>query len=136
MPPKPVKMGVPGVPFKNILAVAENLYKEYNLFKSDIEKEKTKRARIKAEAKIRVTEILAMRDVVMEYLKRSFDERAELFEELFRRLDIAVDKHDLEVISVTLTAMVNLARQSPLDVAVDRSAFRKALSDKNREWRL
>ena len=71
-----------------------------------------------------------------DYFQQTFAERRATFEELFSRLDQALDQGNGEVISVVLRGIVDVARTSPLAHLGDLSQIRAALDDPNQVWEL
>lgn len=95
---------------------------------------KTEQSRIRAQAEGEIARIHAVRDVMLDYLDRSFDERRHNFDALFTRLDAAMVSGDVAVIAKVLDTVVALARSSPFKDLADVATAKAALQDKNREW--
>jgi hypothetical protein len=91
--------------------------------------ESTQRARIRAYEATEVGRIKAAEAVLKDYFEQVFAERRATFEELFSRLDQALDQGNGEVISVVLQGIVDVARTSPLAELGDLSKIRAALDD-------
>ncbi|WP_426752457.1 hypothetical protein [Myxococcus sp. Y35] len=100
----------------------------------DIEKEKTAQARVQEFARVNVEQIHAVRDMVISYLDRSFDERKENFRQLFERLDAAMAANNPELTGAVLDSVLKLADSSPFKALRDVAATREALSEKGKEW--
>ena len=100
----------------------------------DIQKERTEQVRLKESARVEVERIHAMRDVLLDYLDRSFDEREKNFRELFERLDGAIAADNAQLAGVVLDSVVKLADSSPFKALRDISATREALNEKGKEW--
>jgi hypothetical protein len=83
---------------------------------------------------VEVQRIQAVRDVMLSYLDRSFDERRKNFDALFTQLDAAIAGGNVEVIAKTLDAVVDLAKSSPFKDLTDAATAKAALRDKSREW--
>jgi hypothetical protein len=66
------------------------------------QEERTKRRDIEAWEKATIAKINAQRDLLIVYLDRSFDERANNFSALFRVVDRAIDIGDNELLTATL----------------------------------
>ncbi len=124
------------IPFPELLKSANGVLSQYLTYRREAVKSKLELAQIRAEVKMYVAQVVATRKIVMEYLKRSYDERERIFDGLFKRLDAAMADGRVEEVGATLSAMVSLAQKSPLEVLVDRNAFRSLLADKDYEWRL
>jgi hypothetical protein len=100
------------------------------------EVESTKRARIQAYEATEVARIKAGEAVLKEYFEQAFAERRSTYEELFSRLDQALDQGNGEVIAVVLRGIVDVARTSPLADMGDLSQLRAALDDPDQVWDL
>lgn len=100
----------------------------------DIQKERTEQTRLRESAKVEVERIHAMRDVLLDYLERSFDERQKNFRELFEQLDGAITKDNVQLAAAVLDSLVRLADSSPFKALQDVAAARAALSEKGKEW--
>ncbi len=100
----------------------------------EIQKEKTQQTKLKEEARVEVERIHAMRDVLLDYLDRSFDERRKNFESLFERLDKAIESDNPQLAGVVLDSVVKLADSSPFKALKDVASARQALGDKKTTW--
>ncbi|MFP2895545.1 hypothetical protein [Corallococcus sp. 4LFB] len=100
----------------------------------DIEKSRTEQTRLRESARVEVEQIHAMREVLMNYLDRSFDERKENFRRLFERLDGAIQGNNVQMASAVLDSVVKLADASPFKALRDVAATRAALGQKGKEW--
>ncbi len=98
------------------------------------EVERTKRQEITAWEKTTIAEIRAKRDLIMAYLDRSFDERAENFRCLFEVVDRAIITGDNQQLALTLNSITELAKSSPFKDLASLSYVRKALKDPNHVW--
>lgn len=77
------------------------------------EVQKTKRIQIRAESKVKITQINAMTECIKDYLNRSFDERGKLFDNYFSILDRAIEGDNIELMAATLQSINSLAASSP-----------------------
>ncbi|EAW33391.1 hypothetical protein [Lyngbya sp. PCC 8106] len=98
------------------------------------EEERTKRQEIKAWEKTTIAQINAQRDVLIEYLERSFDERAKNFRQLFNVVDKAIDNGDNEQLALALHSITELAKSSPFKDLANLTSVKAALNDPNHEW--
>ena len=98
------------------------------------EKEKTKRCAIEAWEKTTFAEIEMKRDFIISYLERSFDERAKIFQSLFKTLEQATASGDNQQLSLTLQAITELAKTNPFKELSDISAVKANLSEPNHIW--
>ena len=76
--------------------------------------EQTKRAAIAAEEHIQVDRIHAAEQILRLYFDRVFAERAKSSEEMFTRLDQAMDTGDPQMVHAVVRGIVDLAQSSPL----------------------
>jgi len=107
-------------------------YLEYNQI---AEQERTKRREIKAWEKENLAKIQAQRDLLMEYLDRSFDERAKNFKQLFDVVDRAIASGNNEQLGLALHSITELAKSSPFKELANLSSVQAALADPNHEWK-
>ena len=98
--------------------------------------ESTKRGKIRAYQETEVGRIKAAEAILKTYFGQVFAERRETFDELFSRLDKAIDQGNGEVISSVLRGIVDIAQTSPLANLGDLSQIRAALDDPNQVWDL
>ncbi|MFD1811792.1 hypothetical protein [Rhodococcus gannanensis] len=98
--------------------------------------EKTKQTRIAAYETVEVGRIKAAESILRQYFEQSFAERRAVFNEMFDRLDAALDKGDSQAVSSVLTGIVDIAKSSPIANAGDLSQIRAALDDPDHEWEL
>ncbi len=107
-PPNPVTPAI--LAFNNLV----NAWKECSIV---TEQEKTKRENIRAYREVSVRAIEENSAVLKLYLKNTFAERAFVIQEMFDRLDEGLSSGNTEVISLTIAAIVDVAKQSPLAAA-------------------
>ncbi len=100
------------------------------------EEERTKRAVIGAYKDLEVERIKSAENVLKAYFEHVFAERANTITELFTRLDDATARGDDAVLGGALTAIVDVARSSPLATVGDLGQLRKALDDPDHVWEL
>jgi ribonucleotide reductase alpha subunit len=106
-------------------------YAEYKII---AQQEKTKRREIDAWEKVTITKINAQRDLLMAYLDKSFDERAENFRALFAVVDSAIASGNNEQLALTLNSITEIAKSSPFKELANLASVRAALDDPNHEW--
>lgn len=97
------------------------------------EEQETVRTEIRAKASVEISKINAMADMVRDYLKRSFDERAGLFDNYFSVLDRALEKGDNTLVAQTLQSINSLAASSPFKDLADINQVSALLSEGG-EW--
>jgi ribonucleotide reductase alpha subunit len=98
------------------------------------EQERTKRREIEAWEKETIAKIDATRDLLMKYLDRSFDERADNFRDLFNVVDRAIAADNNEQLALALDSITEIAKSSPFKELANLASVRKALDDPNHEW--
>lgn len=96
--------------------------------------EQTRRAEIKAASKVELAKIEAMRSTLEMFLDRSFEERRRNFEELFSVIKGSMKRGDLQTLESSLTAVVELARISPLAEARSLASLKSAMNDSDHEF--
>ena len=94
------------------------------------EVQKTKRAQIRAQAEVAIHQIDAIRDVLKDYLERSFDERRKIFDKEFEVVDKCLANGDTQALAVTLNSITALAQSSPFKALADLGNVRKTLANK------
>lgn len=92
-----------------------------------LQEQQTRRQEIAAREAVALTELRDRRALLERYLERSFDERQAAFEELFHRVDRAMDLRDTAALQQIMTAITALACQSPFRDLVSLEATRDAL---------
>lgn len=98
--------------------------------------ESTKRARLEAYEATEVARIRAAESVLKDYFTQAFAERRTVFEEMFARLDRALDEGNGEVLHTVVRGIVDIAKTSPLADVGDLSQIRAALDDPDQVWEL
>lgn len=106
----------------------------YINYKEITEQEQTKRREIEAWEKETIAQINAQRDILIRYLDRSFDERAENFRTLFNVVDRAMTTGNNEQLAVALHSITEIAKSSPFKELANLTSVRAALDDPNHEW--
>lgn len=96
--------------------------------------EETKRTEINARMEVEVTRINAISKLLSDYLNKTFDERAELFDNYFDVLDNAIARGDSELMAATLGSINSLAAQSPFKNLTDLSAVQQQLGQGDTLW--
>jgi hypothetical protein len=98
--------------------------------------ESTKRARLQTYENAEVARIKAAESVLKDYFAQAFAERRSNFEELFNRLDDALEANDGETVNLMVRGIVDIAKSSPLADLGDLGKIRAALDDPDQEWEL
>jgi ribonucleotide reductase alpha subunit len=118
----------------NPIECLQQLMSAYTDYLTIAEQEKTKRREIDAWEKETITKINAQRDLLMAYLERSFDERAENFRSLFAVVDGAIASGNNEHLALALNSITDIAKSSPFKDLANLASVRAALNDPNHEW--
>ena len=87
------------------------------------QEELTKRAAIAAVEHVQVDRIHAAEQILRLYFERVFAERAQTSEEMFVRLDKAMDSGDPQMVHAVVRGIVDLAQSSPLAGLEDFGKF-------------
>lgn len=120
---------VPG----DVTAMIGEMARQANETMRFCEEQKTIRTGIRANAAVEITKINAMADMVRDYLKRSFDERAGLFDNYFSVLDKALEVGNNTLVAQTLQSINSLAASSPFKDLTDLGKVSTMLAE-GREW--
>ena len=96
--------------------------------------EQTKRREIEAWEKATIAKINETRDFLIEYLDRSFDERAKNFRALFDVVDRAIAADNNQQLALALDSITEIAKSSPFKELANLASVRAALDDPNHEW--
>lgn len=107
----------------------------YTQYKTIAQQEQTKRRGIDAWEKTTVAQINAQREILMAYLDRSFDERAENFRALFSVVDQAIASDNNDQLASALHSITEIAKSSPFKDLANLTSFQAALDDPNHVWK-
>ncbi|MEH2425371.1 MAG: hypothetical protein V7K48_32050 [Nostoc sp.] len=120
--------------FINPAECLQQMVSAYSEYKIIAEQEQTKRREIEAWEKETITKINAQRELLMAYLDRSFDERAENFRALFAVVDSAIASGNNHQLALTLNSITEIAKSSPFKDLANLASVRAALDDPDHEW--
>ena len=120
--------------FINPAECIQQMVSAYNEYKIIAEQEQTKRREIDAWEKEAIAKINAQRDLLIAYLDRSFDERAENFRALFNVVDSAIASNNNQQLALTLNSITEIAKSSPFKELANLTSVRAALDDPDHEW--
>jgi len=112
----------------------EQMVSAYTEYLTIAEQERTKRRDIEAWEKESITRINAQRELLMTYLERSFDERAENFRALFGVVDNALVSGDNEKLALALSSITEIANSSPFSEFANLTSVRAALNNPHHIW--
>lgn len=93
------------------LKIFADVVKENNRIR---EEERTKRHNITAMKEFEIEKIQAQKEVLKDYLEKTFAERRINFDKMFDALDKGIESNNLELIQLSLGAIVEIAKDSPL----------------------
>lgn len=123
-----------GLPLLNPLVVIKEMkdaYVEYHKIKHI---EETKRVQIRAWERTTLEKLAIQREILMEYLTRSFDERKMNFDMLFDSLDAASREGNTELVALVLKSIVDLAQSSPFKDLGSTESVRRILASPDTEF--
>ena len=95
------------------------------------ELQETKRTQIRSNANVAIKKVEAMREVLQEYLTKSFDERSAIFAKHFEVVDSALINGDTAMLSAGLNAINELAASSPFKALADFNSVQQMLLTDN-----
>ena len=95
------------------------------------ELQETKRTQIRSNADVAIKKVEAMREVLQEYLTKSFDERSAIFAKHFEVVDSALINGDTAMLSAGLNAINELATSSPFKALADFNSVQQMLLTDN-----
>ena len=95
------------------------------------ELQETKRTQIRSNADVAIKKVEAMREVLQEYLTKSFDERSAIFAKHFEVVDSALINGDTAMLSAGLNAINELAASSPFKALADFNSIQQMLLTDN-----
>lgn len=112
----------------------QQMVSAYTEYLTIAEQERTKRRDIEAWEKEAITRINAQRELVITYLDRSFDERAENFRALFGVVDDALLSGDNQQLALALNSITEIAKSSPFKDLANLNNVRAALNNPEHVW--
>ncbi len=98
--------------------------------------EATKRSEIEADERIQLAQIHTQQALLLDYLDKSFAERADNFRNLFRKVDAAQERGDSAVVGQLLESVVDLAKTSPFGDLLDLKNIEAILADEKHHHRI
>ena len=96
--------------------------------------EKTKREEIIANKETRIEIIRTQKEFLMEYLKKTFDERSDNFNKIFEVIDSALENDNIQQLALGLDSLNKLAAESPFKVLADINVLGEALDNSDFEF--
>lgn len=94
------------------------------------EEQKTKRTQIRAQTEVAIHQIDTLRDFLKDYMQKTFDERAKVFDKEFDVVDRCLATGDTAKLAVSLNAITDLAASSPFKALSDLGSVRNKLENK------
>lgn len=120
--------------FTNPAECLQQMVSAYTDYLKVAEQENTKRRDIEAWEKATIAKINVQRELLIAYLERSFDERAENFRALFAVVDSAIASDNNQQLALTLNSITEIAKASPLKELANLASVRAALDNPDYEW--
>ncbi|MFF6793965.1 hypothetical protein ACFY9C_33420 [Streptomyces filamentosus] len=120
---KVLRSGSASIPAVDAFAALNEIVaaaREYGRIRQE---EQTKRAVVAAAERVQVDRVHAAEETLRLYFERVFAERARTGEEMFVRLDRAMDSGDPQMVHAVVRGIVDLAQASPLAGLDDFGAF-------------
>ena len=112
----------------------QQMVSAYTEYMKVAQQEQTKRREIDTWEQTTIAKISAQRNLLMAYLDRSFDERAENFRSLFCVVDQALTAGNNEQLALALNSITEIAKSSPFKDLANLASVRAALDDPDHEW--
>lgn len=120
--------------FTNPAECLREMVAAYTDYMKVAEVERTKRREIDAWEKTTIAQINAQRDFLIQYLDRSFDERAANFRALFSVVDLALVSGRNDQLASALHSITEIAKSSPFKELANLASVQAALGDPDHEW--
>lgn len=98
------------------------------------EVQKTKRKEIEVQRDMYVSKITAQKEVLMMYLEKTFDERKDNFNKMFKVVDHALATNNAQALAMGLDSINQLAASSPFKDLASIESTQKALENKDHIW--
>ncbi|MGJ0119619.1 hypothetical protein ACQ7HM_10475 [Williamsia sp. MIQD14] len=98
--------------------------------------ESTKQEQIRASRDTEIARIKAGENVLRNYFALVFADRKNTIDQMFTRLDTALESGDPAVIKTVVDSVVDIAKSSPIADMGDLSQVRAALDDPDHVWEL
>ena len=98
------------------------------------EVQETKRTVIAMQRDIALARIEAQKDIMLDYMEKSFDERKENFKEFFKVVDDALEKDNMQQLAIGLESIITLAQSSPFKDLRTIEETTAALNNPDHEW--
>lgn len=123
--PRAMSKGIKVAGKVNPLDSINNISSHVLEWKQIKETEQTKREEIKAKRDVLIANIQAERDAFIENLRENYKERTYVYQNLFERLDSALESGQVEVAQLALSGIVEQIKTNPMP---SFGEFRQALN--------
>lgn len=98
-----------------------------------VKQQEVKRTAILAERDKQIAQIEATKEILKEYLEKTFDERRSAFCKYFEVVDAALENGDNAVLSKALDSINSLASSSPFKDLSNMTTFKQIMNDSNED---
>lgn len=98
-----------------------------------VKQQEVKRTAILAERDKQIAQIEATKEILKEYLEKTFDERRSAFCKYFEVVDMALEKGDNAVLSKALDSINSLAASSPFKDLSNMTTFKQIMNNNDEE---
>ena len=114
---------IPFVEFANATGEVITSFKDFLIL---YEEEHTKRDKIRAQRDVVIEEIRSKKEIILDFLDKSYNERAGILRKQFEVIDKALESDNLDMLQVGLGAVIKVVETSPL---VDFKQFSQDYND-------
>lgn len=115
----------------DLINSVNTLAKDYFESEKFRESQITERNKIESDRQIALSKIEATKQIFLDYLNKSFDERSINFSNYFKNLEVAIKNGDIQQVSLILNGINQLAESSPFKDIVDSIKLKNALDSKS-----
>lgn len=92
----------------------QSLYNSYFAYKETTQVETTKREAIAAWRDVKINEISSQRELLEQFMKETFKERALIIDGFFEKLDEAIESGNESLLEKSILGIISVAKHSPL----------------------
>lgn len=98
-----------------------------------VKSQEVKREKIVAEKETKIAQISATKEILKEYLDKTFDERKDTFNKYFEVVDAALANGNNEALAKALDEINSLAASSPFKDLSNMSTFKEIMNNSNED---
>lgn len=98
-----------------------------------VKQQEVKREKILADRDTQIAKIEATKEVLKEYLEKTFDERKDTFSKYFEIVDAALEKGDNAVLTKALDSINTLAASSPFKDLSNMNTFKEIMNNNDED---